>query len=80
VTADHGNCDEMIGPDGSPLTQHSLNPVPFVVAGKRFAGHLDALGKGPWGLADIAPTILGLLGIAQPPEMTGRCLVKPEYL
>ena len=80
VTADHGNCDEMIGPAGSPLTQHSLNPVPFVVAGKRFAGHLDALGKGPWGLADIAPTILGLLGIAQPPEMTGRCLVKPEYL
>ncbi len=70
VTADHGNADHMLEPDGSPNTAHSLNPVPLIatVAG---AG-LDA----PGGiLADIAPTALELLGIAQPPEMTGRSLL-----
>ncbi len=80
VTADHGNCDEMIGPDGAPFTQHSLNPVPFVVADPRLEGRLDALREGRWGLADIAPTVLGILGLAQPEEMTGQCLIKPDFL
>ncbi len=69
VTADHGNADEMLEEDGSPDTAHSLNPVPFVVT-----SGADALdGKGI--LADVAPTALALLGIEQPPEMTGRSLL-----
>jgi 2,3-bisphosphoglycerate-independent phosphoglycerate mutase len=69
VTADHGNADEMLEEDGSPDTAHSLNPVPFVVT----AG-ADAL-DGEGILADVAPTALELLGIEQPPEMTGRSLL-----
>jgi 2,3-bisphosphoglycerate-independent phosphoglycerate mutase len=69
VTADHGNADEMLEEDGSPDTAHSLNPVPFVVT----AG-AEAL-SGPGILADVAPTALALLGITQPPEMTGRSLL-----
>ncbi len=80
VTADHGNCDEMIGPEGTPMTQHSLNPVPFIVAGQQFEGQKNALLAGDWGLADIAPTVLGILGISQPEEMTGQCLIKQEFL
>jgi 2,3-bisphosphoglycerate-independent phosphoglycerate mutase len=72
VTADHGNADEMLEPDGSPDTAHSLNPVPLVVTSRdvRLSG-ADGV------LADVAPTILALLGIEQPPEMTGRSLVTP---
>ncbi len=69
VTADHGNADNMLEPDGSPNTAHSLNPVPFVVTVEGAA--LD----GPGILADVAPTALELLGIEQPPEMTGRSLL-----
>jgi 2,3-bisphosphoglycerate-independent phosphoglycerate mutase len=69
VTADHGNADEMLEDDGSPDTAHSLNPVPIVVT----AG-ADALG-GEGILADVAPTVLALLGIEQPDEMTGRSLL-----
>jgi 2,3-bisphosphoglycerate-independent phosphoglycerate mutase len=69
VTADHGNADEMLEPDGSPDTAHSLNPVPFVVTSEDVA--LDGEGI----LADVAPTILALLGIEQPAAMTGRSLV-----
>lgn len=71
VTADHGNADHMLEPDGSPNTAHSLNPVPFVVTvdGLR----LDAQGGV---LADVAPTALELLGIPQPLEMTGRSLLR----
>ncbi len=76
VTADHGNCDEMIGPDGSILTQHSLNRVPFIVAAEVFAGRKDLIREGNCGLADIAPTVLQLLGIEQPREMTGRSIIK----
>ena len=71
VTADHGNCDHMINDDGSPNTQHSLNPVPFVVT----AGAEALTGEGI--LADVAPTALALLGIEPPREMTGRMLVAP---
>ncbi len=69
VTADHGNAEQMVEPDGSPNTAHTLNPVPLVltVEGVR----LEDGGI----LADVAPTVLEALGIAQPPEMTGRSLV-----
>jgi 2,3-bisphosphoglycerate-independent phosphoglycerate mutase len=69
VTADHGNCDHMLEPDGSPNTAHSLNPVPLVVTAEGAA----LAGEGI--LADVAPTALDLLGIEQPPEMTGRSLL-----
>ncbi len=70
VTADHGNADHMLEPDGSPNTAHSLNPVPIVVT-------VDGASLDPAGgiLADVAPTALDLLGISQPPEMTGRSLI-----
>jgi 2,3-bisphosphoglycerate-independent phosphoglycerate mutase len=69
VTADHGNADEMLEDDGSPDTAHSLNPVPFVVTAGADALHGEGI------LADVAPTVLALLGIEQPPEMTGRSLL-----
>ncbi len=69
VTADHGNADHMLEPDGSPNTAHSTNPVPLVVT-------VEGLALADHGiLADIAPTALRLLGIDQPAEMTGRSLV-----
>ncbi|HWC27466.1 MAG TPA: 2,3-bisphosphoglycerate-independent phosphoglycerate mutase [Solirubrobacteraceae bacterium] len=70
VTADHGNADQMLEPDGSPNTAHSLNPVPLIVT--HDAARLDAE---PGILADVAPTVLALLGIPQPSEMTGRSLL-----
>jgi 2,3-bisphosphoglycerate-independent phosphoglycerate mutase len=70
VTADHGNADNMLEPDGSPNTAHSLNPVPFVVT-------VDGISLTDGGvLADVAPTVLKILGIEQPDEMTGRSLVR----
>jgi 2,3-bisphosphoglycerate-independent phosphoglycerate mutase len=69
VTADHGNADHMLEPDGSPNTAHSTNPVPFVVTVRGVA--LDAGGI----LADVAPTALEMLGIPRPEPMTGRSLV-----
>jgi 2,3-bisphosphoglycerate-independent phosphoglycerate mutase len=68
ITADHGNADNMLEPDGSPNTAHSMNPVPLVVTGD--VGELREGGI----LADIAPTILGLMGLDAPPEMTGSPL------
>ncbi|HEY8082818.1 MAG TPA: 2,3-bisphosphoglycerate-independent phosphoglycerate mutase [Solirubrobacterales bacterium] len=70
VTADHGNCDHMLEPDGSPNTAHSLNPVPLVVT----AEGLQLRDHGI--LADVAPTTLELLGIPQPEAMTGRSLIE----
>ena len=70
VTADHGNADHMLEPDGSPNTQHSLNPVPLIITSD--AATLRAE-RGI--LADVAPTLLALLGIAQPPEMGGDSLL-----
>ena len=69
VTADHGNADNMLEPDGSPNTAHSTNPVPFVVT----VDGVELEGGGI--LADVAPTALALLGIEQPAEMTGRSLI-----
>ena len=76
VTADHGNCDEMLTPAGDVLTQHSLNRVPFIVAGKAYENASGALNEGDFGLADIAPTVLQLLGISQPAEMSGHPIIK----
>jgi 2,3-bisphosphoglycerate-independent phosphoglycerate mutase len=69
VTADHGNADHMLEPDGSPNTAHSLNPVPIVITAD--AGPLRAGGI----LADVAPTALALLGQERPEAMTGRPLI-----
>jgi 2,3-bisphosphoglycerate-independent phosphoglycerate mutase len=69
VTADHGNCDHMLEDDGAPNTAHSLNPVPFVVT----AGAAGLDGDGI--LADVAPTVLDLLGLEPPAAMTGRSLL-----
>ena len=69
ITADHGNADHMLEPDGSPNTAHSLNPVPVIVT-------VPGLGLRPEGiLADVAPTLLELLGIPQPAAMTGVSLI-----
>jgi 2,3-bisphosphoglycerate-independent phosphoglycerate mutase len=68
VTADHGNSDEMLEADGSPQTAHSLSPVPLIVT----TDAVRTLREGV--LADVAPTVLELLGLAQPPAMTGRSL------
>jgi 2,3-bisphosphoglycerate-independent phosphoglycerate mutase len=72
VTADHGNCDHMLEPDGSPNTAHSLNPVPLIVTTEG----LDLRDGGI--LADVAPTVLDLLGIPKPEPMTGRSLISPS--
>ncbi len=72
VTADHGNCDHMLEPDGSPNTAHSLNPVPLVLT--REGLRLRERGI----LADVAPTALELLGIPQPEAMTGRSLIEND--
>ena len=72
VTADHGNCETMINPNtGGPHTAHTTNPVPVILVG------------GPGGaglrngrLADLAPTLLQLMGLAVPPEMTGESLIE----
>jgi 2,3-bisphosphoglycerate-independent phosphoglycerate mutase len=69
ITADHGNADEMLEDDGSPDTAHSLNPMPLVVTDE---GHTMRDGGV---LADVAPTVLEILGIEQPREMTGRSLL-----
>jgi 2,3-bisphosphoglycerate-independent phosphoglycerate mutase len=71
VTADHGNSDHMLEPDGSPNTAHSTNPVPLVVTSPGVR-----LRDGEGILADVAPTVLELLGIDQPSEMTGRSLIE----
>jgi 2,3-bisphosphoglycerate-independent phosphoglycerate mutase len=74
VTADHGNADNMLEPDGSPNTAHSLNPVPLIVTVDE-PTHPLALRDGGI-LADVAPTVLRVLGIPQPAEMTGRSLIE----
>jgi 2,3-bisphosphoglycerate-independent phosphoglycerate mutase len=71
VTADHGNADHMLEPDGSPNTAHSLNDVPLIVT----APSLELRANGGI-LADVAPTVLDLLEMDQPEEMTGRSLIE----
>jgi 2,3-bisphosphoglycerate-independent phosphoglycerate mutase len=69
VTADHGNADHMLEPDGSPNTAHSLNPVPLIVTVPQLTLRSGGV------LADVAPTMLQMLGIEQPRAMTGRSLI-----
>ena len=69
MIADHGNADNAINPDGTPNTAHSLNPVPVVVVSDRVASVENGI------LADVAPTVLTLMGVEQPAEMTGHSLV-----
>jgi 2,3-bisphosphoglycerate-independent phosphoglycerate mutase len=71
ITADHGNCEQMIKPDGSPHTAHTTNLVHLIYVGADSASVTLANGK----LCDIAPTILQLLGIPQPAAMTGKSLI-----
>ncbi len=78
ITADHGNAEEMINPrTGEKLTEHTTNPVPFIVVDKKFAKERERkMDKKIGGiLSDIAPTILEILEIDQPEEMTGRSLL-----
>ncbi len=70
ITADHGNADNMLEPDGSPNTAHSLSPVPVIVT----VPELSLRDGGV--LADVAPTLLQMLGIEQPDEMSGRSLIE----
>lgn len=72
ITADHGNADNATNADGSPNTAHSLNPVPFIVVSPDLTADLK-VHNGV--LADIAPTVLSLMGLEQPKEMTGRSLL-----
>jgi 2,3-bisphosphoglycerate-independent phosphoglycerate mutase len=70
ITADHGNADQLIDPEtGGPFTAHTTNPVPFIVVGE------DCSLREGGRLADIAPTMLSLLGLPQPKEMTGESLI-----
>ncbi|MDP4128721.1 MAG: 2,3-bisphosphoglycerate-independent phosphoglycerate mutase [Bacteroidota bacterium] len=69
ITADHGNADYMINPDGSPNTAHTLNLVPYFIVDSQWKGKLH-----PGKLADIAPTLLKLMGYEVPAEMTGAVL------
>ena len=70
ITADHGNADKMVDVDGEPFTAHTTNPVPFCVIG--YPCKLRTGGK----LADIAPTMLEILGLEQPEEMTGVSIIE----
>ncbi len=68
ITADHGNAEQMVEADGSPFTAHTTNPVPFMIIGAN-------LSLRPGRLADIAPTMLDLMGLSKPLEMTGETLI-----
>ena len=74
ITADHGNADKMMEDDGSPFTAHTTNPVPAIVLGDSSVKALRAGGV----LADLAPTMLQLMGIEQPKEMSGHSLIAAQ--
>ena len=69
VTADHGNCEEMLDDNGNVITSHTTNPVPFIITEKGLKLH-------PGKLGDIAPTILDLMNLEKPQEMTGESLIE----
>ena len=72
ITADHGNSDEVVTVDDQPMTAHTTNPVPVIVTKPGVMLHGDGI------LADLAPTMLDLMQIAQPAEMTGKSLIMPN--
>ncbi|TQR06754.1 2,3-bisphosphoglycerate-independent phosphoglycerate mutase [Psychrobacillus soli] len=72
ITADHGNSDEVTTLEGQPMTAHTTNPVPVIVTQKEISLRSDGI------LADLAPTMLHLLRIETPPEMTGKTLIETE--
>ena len=69
VTADHGNCEEMLDDDDNIITSHTTNPVPFIITEENITLHEGKLG-------DIAPTILELMNLEKPVEMTGESLIE----
>lgn len=71
IIADHGNADNALNPDGTPNTAHSLNPVPFIYVTANTNATVE---NGV--LADVAPSILHIMGLEQPADMTGKCLIK----
>lgn len=71
IIADHGNADNALNPDGTPNTAHSLNPVPFIYVTENKNAKVEA-----GVLADVAPSILHIMGLEQPSDMTGRNLIK----
>jgi 2,3-bisphosphoglycerate-independent phosphoglycerate mutase len=81
ITADHGNAEYMRDETGNPWTAHTTNPVPFILVegeGLKIPGHSTEVAlRNDGRLADIAPTILEILKLPQPVEMTGRSLLKP---
>ncbi len=73
LTADHGNADKLLSEDGSPFTAHTTNPVPVVLVSEKYKGvelRKDGI------LADLAPTLLTVMGLPVPEEMTGKSLIK----
>ncbi len=74
VIADHGNADNAVNPDGTPNTAHSLNPVPFIWVTNKKGSAKDGI------LADVAPSLLKIMGIEQPKEMTGKSLITSPSL
>jgi 2,3-bisphosphoglycerate-independent phosphoglycerate mutase len=81
ITADHGNAELMQGPDGRPWTAHTTNPVPVILVEgekRKLPGHgTDVHLREHGGLADIAPTLLTILGLPKPERMTGESLILP---
>jgi len=69
IIADHGNADNAVNPDGSPNTAHSLNPVPFIWVTERKGAVKDGI------LADVAPSVLTIMGVEKPAEMSGKSLI-----
>ena len=69
LIADHGNCETMVNPDGTPHTAHTTNPVPIILIDKELKSINDGI------LGDIAPTVLALMGVSQPEAMTQKSLV-----
>ena len=74
ITADHGNCEQMVDGQGRPHTAHTTNPVPLILVDPSRPGATLRQGR----LADIAPTLLEMLGLEQPAEMSGRSLLHPN--
>jgi 2,3-bisphosphoglycerate-independent phosphoglycerate mutase len=81
ITADHGNAEVMQGPDGRPWTAHTTNPVPVILVEgekRQLPGHgTDVKLREGGGLADIAPTLLTILGLPKPERMSGHSLILP---